>query len=244
MSRQTSQLIETLKRHLRSQNITYKDLAAHLSMSEANVKRMFSQNKLSLVRLEAICNLLHMDILQLAQNAQSQQHKISELTLEQEKELITDFKLLLVAQLCLSDWTFEDMLARYQFTEHQLIQYLAKLDKINFIELLPNNRIRKRVSPHFKWQSDGPVRKFFADHIQSEFFNSRFENPTEKILFISGMLSDDSNKKIQALIEELGTAYRQQLSQDKDIELNEKKGTSLVVGLRNWELSVFNDLRR
>ncbi|GAA0203491.1 helix-turn-helix transcriptional regulator [Kangiella japonica] len=244
MSRQTSQLIETLKRHLRSQNITYKDLAAHLSMSEANVKRMFSQNKLSLVRLEAICNLLHMDILQLAQNAQSQQHKISELTLEQEKELITDFKLLLVAQLCLSDWTFEDMLARYQFTEHQLIQYLAKLDKINFIELLPNNRIRKRVSPHFKWQSDGPVRKFFAEHIQSEFFNSRFENPTEKILFISGMLSDDSNKKIQTLIEELGTAYRHQLSQDKDLALEEKKGTSLVVGLRNWELSVFNDLRR
>ena len=244
MSRQTSQLIETLKRHLRSQNITYKDLAGHLSMSEANVKRMFSQNKLSLVRLEAICNLLHMDILQLAQNAQSQQHKISELTLEQEKELITDFKLLLVAQLCLSDWTFEDMLARYQFTEHQLIQYLAKLDKINFIELLPNNRIRKRVSPHFKWQSDGPVRKFFADHIQSEFFNSRFENPTEKILFISGMLSDDSNKKIQTLIEELGTAYRHQLSQDKDLALEEKNGTSLVGGLRNWELSVFNDLRR
>ncbi|GAA4343332.1 helix-turn-helix domain-containing protein [Kangiella taiwanensis] len=244
MSRQTTQLIETLKQHLRSQGVTYKDLAKHLSMSEANVKRMFSQNKLSLERLETICNLLHMDILQLAQSAQNQQHNISELTSEQEKELITDFRLLLVAQLCLSDWTFEDMLARYQFTEHQLIRYLAKLDRIHFIELLPNNRIRQRVSPHFKWQTDGPVRKFFADHIQSEFFNSRFDQPTEKILFISGMLSDESNKKIQGLIEELGTTYRQQLRQDKSLSLDHKKGTSLVVGLRNWELSVFNDLRR
>ena len=244
MSQQTTQLIETLKQLLRSQNITYKDLAKHLSMSEANVKRMFSQNKLSLERLEAICNLLHMDILHLAQSAQNQQHKISELTLAQEKELITDYKLLLVAQLCLSDWTFEEMLLKYDLTEHQLVQYLARLDLIHFIELLPNNRIRKRVSPHFKWQSDGPVRQFFAEHIQSEFFNSRFDQPTEKILFISGMLSDDSNKKIQTLIEELGTAYRQQLRTDKSINLANKKGTSLVVGLRNWELSVFNDLRR
>ncbi|WP_223668489.1 helix-turn-helix domain-containing protein [Kangiella shandongensis] len=244
MSRQTTQLMETLKQQLRSQNITYKELANHLSMSEANVKRMFSQNKLSLERLETICNLLHMDILQLAQSAQKQQHQITELTLELEKELMKDEKLLLVAQLCLSDWKFDEMLKRYQFTEHQLIQYLAKLDKVGFIELLPNNRIRKRVSPHFKWQSDGPIRRFFGEHIQSEFFNSRFDQPNEKVLFISGMLSDESNKNIQALIEELGTAYRQQLRQDKDLTLDEKKGTSLVVGLRNWELSVFNDLRR
>lgn len=244
MSRQTIQLVETLKQHLRSQNITYKELAAHLSMSEANVKRMFSQNKLSLERLEIICNLLHMDILQLAQSAQKQQHQITELTLELEKELMKDEKLLLVAQLCLSDWKFDEMLKRYQFTEHQLIQYLATLDKIGFIELLPNNRIRKRVSPHFKWQADGPIRRFFGEHIQNEFFNSRFDQPNEKILFISGMLSDESNQKIQSLIEELGTAYRQQLRQDKNLTLDEKKGTSLVVGLRNWELSVFNELRR
>ena len=84
MSRQTTQLIETLKQHLRSQGVTYKDLAKHLSMSEANVKRMFSQNKLSLERLETICNLLHMDILQLAQNAQNQQHKRVAKTLGRE----------------------------------------------------------------------------------------------------------------------------------------------------------------
>lgn len=244
MSHQTVQLIETLKQQLRSHSITYKDLAHTLSMSEANIKRMFSQHKLSLERLETICNLVHMDIFQLAQKANQLQHKISELTLEQEQELIKDQKLLLVAQLCLSDWTFEDMLTKYQLTETQLIQYLARLDRINFIELLPNNRIRKRVSPHFKWQTDGPIRQFFGKHIQSEFFNSRFDQKNEKILFISGMLSDDSNQKIQSLIEELGTAYRQQLQQDKNLNLNHKKGVSLVVGLRNWELSVFNELRR
>lgn len=244
MSRQTVQLIETLKQQLRSHSITYKELAHTLSMSEANIKRMFSQHKLSLERLETICNLLHIDILQLAQSAQKQQHQITELTLELEKELMKDEKLLLVAQLCLSDWKFEEILKKYQFTEHQLIQYLAKLDKVGFIELLPNNRIRKRVSPHFKWQSDGPIRRFFGEHIQNEFFNSRFDQKNEKILFISGMLSDESNQKIQNLIEELGTAYRQQLQQDKNINVDDKKGTSLVVGLRNWELSVFSDLRR
>lgn len=38
--------------------MTYKVLATHLKMSEANVKRMFSLKQFSLVRLEAICNVL------------------------------------------------------------------------------------------------------------------------------------------------------------------------------------------
>lgn len=244
MSSQTLEILDALKQELRKEGITYKALGKALDMSEANIKRMFSQHKISLERLEKICDLLHLDILQLAQSAHQQRKQISQLTLEQENQLISDQRLLLVAQLCLSDWKFDEMLERYSFAEPQLIKYLVQLDKIDFIELLPGNRIRKRVSPHFKWHPKGPVQNFFAEHIQNEFFRSSFTEKNEKVLFISGMLSDKSNQKIQELIDELGTAYRQQLREDKNVELAEKKGTSLVVGLRNWELSVFNELRR
>lgn len=244
MSSQTLEILDALKQELRKEGLTYKALGKALDMSEANIKRMFSQHKINLERLEKICDLLHLDILQLAQSAHQQRKQISQLTLEQENQLISDQRLLLVAQLCLSDWTFDEMLERYSFTEPQLIKYLIQLDRIAFIELLPGNRIRKRVSPHFKWHPKGPVQNFFAEHIQNEFFRSSFTEKNEKVLFISGMLSDKSNQKIQELIDELGIAYRQQLREDKNVGLAEKKGTSLVVGLRNWELSVFNDLRR
>ena len=244
MGTQTSDLISAVKLQLKANNITYSDLAEDLAMSEANIKRMFSQKKINLDRLELICNRLNLDFLELVQLAQQQKSKISELTLEQETQLIADKKLLLIAQLCLSGWSYQDMLDRYNLTEVELTKCLTTLDKINFIELLPFNQIRKKVSTRFAWQPGGPVQQFFAKHIQNEFFQSTFNQKTEKIVFISGMLSDQSNLRIQKLMEELAQEYRAYLRQDKPINLSDKKGTSLVIGLRNWELSVFNELRK
>lgn len=244
MGSQTTDLITTIKSQLKSKGITYKELAKDLSMSEANVKRMFAQQKINIDRLELICDRLNLDFMELVQIAQQQKSKVSELSLEQEKELLSDKKLLLIATLCLSGWSFEEMLDRYKFTEVELIGNLTKLDKINFIELLPYNQIRKKVSSRFKWQTGGPVQQFFAKHIQNEFFQSSFAKPTEQIIFISGMLSEESNKKIQQMMEELALEYRAALRQNKALGLDQKKGTSLVVGLRDWELSVFSELRK
>lgn len=55
---QLNDVCNTLKNLLKQKNMTYKVLATHLKMSEANVKRMFSLKQFSLVRLEAICNVL------------------------------------------------------------------------------------------------------------------------------------------------------------------------------------------
>ena len=49
-------LIDALKRCLRAQNLTYRELAARIRMSEAAVKRMFSRRAMSLQRLEQINN--------------------------------------------------------------------------------------------------------------------------------------------------------------------------------------------
>ncbi len=244
MGSQTSDLILAIKSQLKAKGITYKELARDLSMSEANVKRMFAQQKFNLDRLELICERLHLDLIELAQLAQQNKTKISELTLQQEKELLSDKKLLLTASLCLSGWNYDEMLQRYDFNQIELIGYLTKLDKIKFIELLPFNQIRKKVSSRFAWQPGGPIQNFFAKHIQKEFFQSAFSKKNEKVVFISGMLSDDSNLKIQQLMEELALEYRALLRQDKGLDLDDKKGTSLVVGLRDWELSVFSQLRK
>ncbi len=244
MGNQTSILIKAIKSQLKAKGITYKELAEDLAMSEANIKRMFAQQKINLDRLELICNRLNLDLLELVQLSQQHNKEISELTLEQEKEILSDKKMLLTASLCLSGWRFNDMLKHYDFTEVELIGYLTKLDKIKFIELLPYNQIRKKVSSRFSWQPSGPIQKFFTQLIQKEFFESSFTQTHEKIIFISGMLSDASNKKIQKMMEDLALEYRAALRQDKGLSLDDKKGTSLVLGLRDWELSVFNQLRK
>ena len=47
-----SPLISTLKRVLKTRGVTYADLAERIALSEASVKRLFSQGTFTLERLE------------------------------------------------------------------------------------------------------------------------------------------------------------------------------------------------
>ncbi|QKQ27497.1 hypothetical protein [Candidatus Reidiella endopervernicosa] len=77
---------------------------------------------------------------------------IDELSEQQEQQITADPGLLLVTFLVINGWKFDEILRRYTFSDHQLIQHLATLDHIKLIELLPNNRFSLMVSPHFGWR--------------------------------------------------------------------------------------------
>ena len=49
---QTAKLLDTLKAYLKSRDITYRNLAQRLKLSESSIKRVFSEKTLSLKRLE------------------------------------------------------------------------------------------------------------------------------------------------------------------------------------------------
>ena len=240
----TQELIRTLKTQLKQAGITYSQLAERLEMSEANIKRMFSQAKLPLQRVEAICDILQLDFLQLAQIAAKHKIQITELSLTQEQELLSDKKLLLLAQLLMSRWTLDEIKSVYTYDEHELTQLLAKLDRIRFIELLPGNRVKLLVSSLFKWQKNGPIQRFFEQNIQVEFFRSHFNQTDEKLVFISGMLSRESNRKLQNKMAELAAEFEKCLQEDLVYPAAEKDGSSLVMGLRAWEIKAFNEFRR
>ena len=94
---QTSLIISTLKKTLKSHGKTYADVARHLELSEASVKRMFAQQSFSLIRLDAICQMMEMEITELIQQVNdSTARQIDELSDDQEKQLASDLELLLV----------------------------------------------------------------------------------------------------------------------------------------------------
>ena len=76
---QSRQLVQTLKRALRTAQITYADIARHLDMSEANVKRLFATHSFTLQRIESICELMHMDLADLFNLLESERQRIQRL---------------------------------------------------------------------------------------------------------------------------------------------------------------------
>ena len=107
---QIQQITDTLKQLLREQKVTYKDLADHLDLSEANIKRIFSNCSFSLERLEQICDVIDLNLSDLFVLSEKAQQTITELSLEQEQELVANPKLLLVAVCVRDGWSFSEII--------------------------------------------------------------------------------------------------------------------------------------
>ncbi|MFT6123600.1 MAG: DNA-binding Xre family transcriptional regulator [Oleiphilaceae bacterium] len=240
---QTTAIIKVLKRTLKAHEKRYSDVAEALNLSEASVKRLFSEEHFSLKRLDQICNFLGIEITDLLSSMKDEK-QLQSLTAEQEKQLVADTPLLLVANSVLNHCSFDDIMDIYAFPETELIQYLAKLDRLRIIQLLPNNRIKVLVDRSFSWLKNGPIINFFEEQVKKDFFNSRFNRPGEKRLFLVGMLSRASNEAFQRKLERLSEEFHDLHYEDEKLPTSERFGTSAVVAMRQWEPEIFESKRK
>ena len=242
---QTQLIISTLKKTLKLHGKTYAEVAEHLELSEASVKRMFAQQAFSLTRLDAICHMMNMEITELMQMVNdSTARQINELSDEQEQQLVSDIELLLVTISVINHFTLNELLEAYTLSETQCIQHLATLDRLNIIELLPNNKIKIKVSPNFKWRNNGHIQKFFRENIETEFFNSRFAQPQEKLIVLNGMLSQESNALFQRKFERLAREFDEMANEDSTLPLGDRLGYTAVLAVRDWRFSVFDRFQK
>ena len=65
------ELIDAIKRLLKSRGMTYAQLATRIDLSEASVKHMFSQETMSLTRLEEICEVLGIGLSELVEHSRT-----------------------------------------------------------------------------------------------------------------------------------------------------------------------------
>jgi AraC-like DNA-binding protein len=237
-------LMDALKRELRARRVTYARVAQHLSLSEATVKRLFAQNELSLQRIDATCALLGLEFTDLAAAAVARTSVISQMTLEQEQELVEDPKLMLVACAVLSYWTLEHIVEHYELTRAECIEMLARLDRLKMIELQPNNRYRLRISGTFRWLPDGPFQQQFRKYAQMDYFQSRFNGESELMLQVFGALSAPSRSTLLSRLKNVAHEFAEMNQQDGPLPLSEKNSMTLVLAVRPWEPSNLRALRR
>ena len=241
---QTRDLVATLKTELKAQGKTYADVAAALKLSEASVKRIFSQQNFSLKRLERICQLLGIEISDLVQQMNEQRQQLQQLDWDQEQDLTGDITLMLVAVCVLNRWTMEEILSYYRISEHECIRHLARLDRLKLIELLPGNRIRLRVAPNFSWIDNGPIQQFFQQKIGQEFFHTRFNRDDDCVVVLNGMLSSQSNAEMQRKLRRLAREFDALNNDDATLNLEERQGATLVLALRDWRYGLFRPIIR
>jgi DNA-binding Xre family transcriptional regulator len=241
---QSKTLVDTLKRALRAERITYADIAAHLVMSEANVKRLFATRSFTLQRLEAICEMMHMDLGDLFNLHESERQRIRHLTRQQELELVTDIRLLLVAISVRNQMNFEQIVSRYLLSETETIRHLAHLDRLGIIDLLPGNRMKLLIDEHFEWLPNGPIERFYQQQIQGPFLDAHFEAEVELRQFEFGLLGESACRSMIRKLRDLALEFTELHRADAWLPMNQRYNMGLLIAMRPWELDVFKPLLR
>jgi AcrR family transcriptional regulator len=237
-------LVDVLKRELKTRGITYAQVARRLGLSEASVKRMFSRKDFNLKRLDQVCQLAGSEFSDVARALYQEESLISQLTLEQEKEIVSSRKLFLVAVCVLNQVGFDQIVSIYDVSRAECIQLLVRLDHLGFIQLQPNNRIKLLVSRNFSWLPDGPIQRFFNQQAHTEYFRSRFDRPDEFMVVVNGMLSRNSSAAVVTRLKRTAREFSELHNEDARLPLNERSAMSLLVAIRHWELAAFAELRR
>jgi DNA-binding Xre family transcriptional regulator len=234
---ETRQIVDTLKRMLKSRDVTYQSLGRRINLSEASVKRVFAQRTFSLKRLEQICRALDMSLADLLRTVDPKDHRATTLSLEQEAALAKDSVLFSYFCLLLNGLTDVEIRRYYEFDEPQTRRLLDRLAELDLAEVLPKRRHRLRVGRQILWRRDGPIRKAYERQVHVEFLRSSFEGSKETLRWQPVELTDSS---IDVLQRKLAQLHREFLDMaELDLYSNQpKRSTALLLAFRPWVFSL------
>lgn len=241
---EADQLVSTLKKQLKSQGMTYRDVARALRLSEPSVKRLFASGRFTVERLVQISNLLGFTLAELSKEALAGQMRLSTLTEKQEREVVSDPRLLVIAVCALNHWTMDEIVEFYKVSVPECIKYLLQLDKLRIIDLLPGNRIRLNVARDFDWLPSGPIRQYFRSKGLNDFLKSDFSRTDETMTFVHGMFTDQALAQIADELRRLRQKFAELHEESLSAPLSKRHGVALLLAMRGWEPSDFARLRR
>ena len=240
---EATDLLDALKGLLRERGLTYADAAQALGLSEASVKRLFSQQTFTLDRFETLCELAGADIAELVARAEAARSRLAEMSAEKEQALAEDSLLLLTMVCAINRWSFTKILEEYRIDEHDLVQRFARLDRLGLLDLLPENRYRLRLSRTFRWRAGGPIQRFFMSAVMNDFLTA--PGPyAGRVRFVWGQLSSGHAQQIERAIERVLGDFETLADADARNEDPDRFGSSLLIGFRrDWEPAQLRALR-
>lgn len=241
---ETAQIIDVLKRSLKTRGLTYKDVATRVGLSEGSIKRVFAEETFTLQRLEVICTAIGISMSELVRSiATSHQAGSQYLSMEQEELLAADQRLLACFYLLLNGRSTAEILERMDLSERGLRELFVKLDAHRLIELQPRMKARLRVGPVITWRMDGPVHHVYERQVKAEFLQSDFQRADEVLHFRSAELSEASTRILIRKLEQIARDFAELATLDVGLPTSEKRNVGLLAAFRPWVFSMFQDLR-
>ena len=128
-----------------------------------------------------------------------------------------DRKLLLMAVCVLNNLSLDEIIGTYAITKADGIRLLLELERIRFLELLPENLIRLRVTHTFTWLPNGPIQQYFKAKAQNEYFRANFDGAGETMLLVNGLLNAAGNSLMLSKLRRLANEFAEMHESQKHL---------------------------
>jgi len=194
--------------------------------------------------VDEICRVLKTEFAELAREVAGRQALRNELTIAQEQGVVAERRLLLLAICVQSQWTIEQVMATYRYTEAEVVQGFARLDRLGIIELRPLNRYRLRVAQTFRWRPNGPVMRFFRDQVVGDYYGGTFDGEGETLMVVHGAVSQPTAAMFIERLQRVGDDFTRQQAAEQRLPEDQRRSYTLVLAMRSWFFSAFQDLLR
>ncbi len=237
-------LVAVLKQELKAAGITYAELGRRLGMAESSIKRIFAKGDMPLSRIDAVLRVLKMDFAELAKRVADAAPPAHQLTEAQERAVVADPRLLLMAISCMSLWTPEQIVSAYRISADECAAYLRVLDRLGILELRAGGRYRLKLAKTFRWRPDGPVMHYFRDRVIADYFSGSFDGEGERLMLVHGEIGVHLAANFSERLERIGQDFAQQHLADQRLPDDQKRPYTLLIGMRSWLFEAFGSLKR
>ena len=233
---------------MKEKNILYADIGEAIGVSLPTVKRLMTDNDISLSRLVSICEKLEISFFDLIDRVRSENADSFRFTKEQE-EFFGDHPDCLAFLFELAGGrSVTAIRQRHGISNRSVNRYLKQLEAVSLIERRPDDEVKVLIRPNnFVWDDDGPIGKKYSRHFISEFAEhtlAKLDQPEDLKLFIGTRnFSRKNYTDFSSELDDLLTKYRSISSMNRNSDDSGNQKMSFLMVADFWSESFFGRIR-
>ena len=155
-------VIRNIKKLLKEQKISYKDLAKQLGMSESGIKKIFVSKDGSFLRMKQLCDSVGVSVYEMLQDTKSLDVTFSK---RQQDEFLKDFVLFRVYWMLVYErGSIVEVQKKLSLSYKDMFKLMRKLDDLKLLKLLPNDRLQLPPIQAVHWIGQGDfINKIYKE---------------------------------------------------------------------------------
>lgn len=229
----THPIFVALKKQLKARKVSYAELGKRMKMSEANVKRIFSEESCSLARLGQICDVIQISFSDLVRASTELEPEFFVLEKSTEAFFADNLDYFLFFRQMEHGKSLKEMQDHHGLSLKELNRYAKKIEELGLIERMPGDKVRIVPKGYLQLGKESRLLKeYFRRWVPHFFERVMVPGPQHFMKVFSTGLTERNRKELVKDLEAVMVKYQERgyFDQSRGSEPFEDIGVCFGVG--------------